>query len=142
MKRVIIVFEKKPTYRIVIGGCRDFEDYSVFEPFVDKCLERLSKEGKITILSGHCSGVDTMAEQYAKKKKYGLEIYPAEWKKYGKRAGPLRNELMVKKSDFVIAFWDKKSRGTKSLIEFAKENEKPTRIKYIEKDCIGNGYMI
>ena len=132
MKRVIIVFEKKPTYRIVIGGCRDFEDYSVFEPFVDKCLERLSKEGKVIILSGHCSGVDTMAEHCAKKKNYKLEIYPAEWDRYGRAAGPIRNEVMVKKSDFVIAFWDKKSRGTKSLIKLAEDNKKPTRVKYIE----------
>lgn len=124
---------EKPTYRIVIGGCRDFNDYSIFEPFVDKCLQRLSAEGNIVILSGHCSGVDTMAEKYAKEHDYELEIYPAEWEKYGKKAGPLRNELMVQKSNYVIAFWDEKSRGTKSLIQYAEKNDRPIRVKIIER---------
>ena len=52
--------------------------------------------------------------------------------KYGKSAGPKRNEQMAKVADCVICFWDKKSLGTKSMIGFAKEYNKPIRIKIIK----------
>lgn len=114
--------------RIVIGGCRDYNNYKNFCQYVDVCLSRIKKENDIVILSGHCSGVDTMAEQYAKQNGYELEIYPAEWSKYGKSAGPKRNKTMVENADYVIAFWDYQSRGTKSLIGYAKELGKSIRV--------------
>lgn len=118
-------------YRIAVGGCRSYHDYDTFLKYIDLCLSKIAKNNKIIILSGHCSGVDSMAEQYAAEKGYELEIFPAQWNKYGKFAGPKRNNEMVKKSDYVIAFWDNKSKGTKNLIENAKQLNKPLRIKII-----------
>ena len=114
--------------RVVIGGCRYYHNYEDFSCFVDFCLSRIKKEHKIIILSGHCTGVDMMAERYAKENKFDLEIYPAEWDKYGKSAGPRRNREMVLKADFIIAFWDGKSRGTHSLIDYASNFKKPFKI--------------
>ena len=108
--------------RITIGGCRDYNNYEVFSEFVSECISKINSEN-IVILSGHCSGVDEMAEKYAKEKGYELEIYPADWKKYGKAAGPKRNKEMVRNSNAVIAFWDGKSRGTKNLIDLAKKKD-------------------
>ena len=48
-------------------------------------------------------------------------IFPAEWKKYGKRAGYIRNHDIIKNSDHVVAFWDGKSRGTLHSIELARD---------------------
>lgn len=115
-------------YKIVIGGCRYYNNYIAFSKIVDICLSKVKDKYYIIILSGHCSGVDTMAEQYANENNYRLEIYPAQWEKYGKAAGPKRNETMVKNSDAVIAFWDYKSRGTKNLITLAKKYNKPIRV--------------
>ncbi len=72
-----------------------------------------------------------MGEKYALENNFKIEQYPALWNKHGKSAGPKRNEKMAKISDFVICFWDKKSHGTKSMIDFAKKYKKPLRIKYI-----------
>ena len=46
-------------------------------------------------------------------------LYPADWERHGRAAGPIRNEEMAEVSDALIAFWDGKSRGTKSMIEIA-----------------------
>ena len=119
--------------KIVIGGCRDYNDYTVFKEFVDSCISRLKQEYSLTIVSGHCSGVDLMSERYAKENGLGLEIFPADCDKYGRAAGPIRNKQMVEVSDYVIAFWDQKSRGTKSLIAYARELNKPIRVKDISK---------
>ena len=66
-----------------------------------------------------------------RKNGYEIEYYPAEWKKYGKRAGPKRNEMMAQSCDYAICFWDGKSKGTKSMIEFARKYNKPLKIKFI-----------
>ena len=52
---------------------------------------------------------------------FEVEIFLPEWKKYGRAAGPVRNKEMVNSADLVIAFWDGKSKGTKSLIKYAEK---------------------
>ena len=61
-----------------------------------------------------------MGERYAAENGFTVEIFMAEWDKYGRAAGPIRNEKMVDIANLVIAFWDGKSRGTKSLIKYAE----------------------
>jgi len=117
--------------KITIGGCRGYNDYVAFKDHVDKCISLLKGEHSLAILSGHCSGTDMMAERYANENGLALEIYQAQWKKYGRAAGPIRNKQMVEASDCVIAFWDQSSKGTKSLIAYANKLGKPTYIKYI-----------
>ena len=107
--------------KIVIGGCRGYTDYKVFCDFVSQCLTSEENLDSMTILSGHCSGVDTMAERYAQENGIALEIFPANWEAYGRAAGPVRNREMVSQADIVIAFWDGKSKGTASLLQYAKK---------------------
>lgn len=114
--------------RIIIGGYRNFNDYEVFKNFVDSCI---GDENEITVLSGYCKGADLMAEQYAKEKGLSLELYPAEWEKYGKAAGPIRNKQMVEKADMVIAFVCERAKGTKNLISQAKKLNKKVFVKNI-----------
>jgi len=47
-------------------------------------------------------------------------LYPADWNRHGRAAGPIRNEKMAEVSDALIAFLDGKSRGTRSMIEIAR----------------------
>lgn len=78
---------------------------------------------------GHCKGTDLMAERYAKEEGFAFEIYPADWKKYGKAAGPIRNRQMAETSDTVIAFVSKTASGTKNLIQNAKKLDKELFVK-------------
>ena len=106
--------------KVVIAGSRYFNDYEFFSSKVDLCLSRLKKEYDIVILSGHYSGVDIMAERYAQENGFNVEVFPAEWGKYGKSAGPKRNKQMIDISDFCIAF-PSGGKGTNSLINFAQK---------------------
>ena len=54
--------------RITIGGCRDFTDYDFFARCVQNYLKEINNSEEIVILSGHCSGVDEMAEKICKRK--------------------------------------------------------------------------
>ena len=89
------------------------------------------KKYEIVILSGGARGADAIGERYAKENGFKIEKHPAAWNIYGKSAGPRRNKQMAEACDFVICFWDGQSRGTESMIEFAKQYNKPFRIKRI-----------
>ena len=118
--------------KIAVGGCRGFNDYKSFCDSMEKVISEIGEEESITILSGHCSGTDLMAERYAAEQHFCVEIFQADWKRYGRAAGPIRNKLMAASADLVVAFWNGRSRGTKSLIEFAKRLGKTVLIFEIE----------
>ena len=118
--------------RIVIAGCRNYNDYNTAKEYISSCLSNISKKHEIIILSGGCSGADMLGERYAKENGYKIERHPANWRKYGRSAGPKRNEEMAKLCDMAICFWDGKSKGTKSMIDFAKKHNKPLKIKIIK----------
>ena len=117
-------------FRVIIAGSRNFNDYYMLRDYVDYCLSRKVAEGEeIVILSGHCRGADLLAERFTAERKYRLEIYQAEWSRYGQAAGIRRNKQMVDVADAAIFFWDGSSRGTLSTINFAREKGIPVRIK-------------
>ena len=77
-----------------------------------------------TIISGGADGPDTTAIELAYENDVDLEVYPADWKKYGKKAGIIRNKEMVYNCDACVALWDGKSRGTKFTIDEANRMKK------------------
>lgn len=119
------------TKRIVVAGCRDFCDYKIAKKYIDFCISDIKKKYNLIFISGGCRGADLLGERYAKENGFELKIYPANWEKYGKSAGPIRNKQMAADCDYLICFWDGKSPGTKSMIHFAKQSNIPTRIKII-----------
>lgn len=116
--------------RIVICGSREYENYEEARLFLEETIGDMEKSD-VVILSGTCRGADRLGERFAKEKGYSVEYYPAEWKKYGKGAGIRRNQEMAKQCDVAICFWDGKSRGTASLINFAKTMKKQVYIKKV-----------
>ena len=62
-----------------------------------------------------------------------LVILP-NWKQYNRGAGAVRNREIVDKSDFVIAIWDGKSKGSLISINYAKKNNKPVYVWLVEAD--------
>ena len=114
-------------FRVIIAGCRDFNDYELLREKCDHMLSKKKDTHKVIIVSGHAAGADALGEVYALERGYELETYPADWSR-GRMAGPLRNEKMARVSDALIAFWDGKSRGTKNMIDLANMKGIPVRI--------------
>ena len=112
---------------ILIGGSRDYNDYNNFTVQMNNIISKLNTED-IIILSGHCLGVDALGEKYAVEKGYELKLFPADWTRYGRAAGPVRNRTMAEIADLVIAFWDGKSKGTKYVIDNCKKKNKPLQV--------------
>ena len=120
--------EDRPIYKIIIAGGRDFMDYNLLKEKVNKILQEKKVTHKIVIISGCARGADTLGLRYASENAFDVEKYPAEWDKYGKKAGYMRNVEMAENADALIAFWDGKSKGTKHMIDIATERNLPIRI--------------
>ena len=118
--------------RIVIAGCRDYNNYEEAEEFIDLCVSSFAGKDNIVIVSGGAKGADMLGERYASERGFAIERYNADWKTYGRRAGPMRNKQMAEVSDYVICFWDGESKGTKSMIECAKKSGKTVMVKTID----------
>ena len=80
------------------------------------------------LVSGGAVGVDSYVRDYAKKNGIKLIEYYPNYAKYGKAAPLERNKQIVDKCDYLIAFWDGNSRGTKFTIEYASKQNKQMRI--------------
>lgn len=103
--------------KCAVVGSRSFSEYDL--------LEGTLNEFEIDeIISGGAKGADQLARTYAIENKITIREFRPEWKKYGRAAGPIRNKKIITAADIVIAFWDGKSKGTKSSINIAKKLQK------------------
>lgn len=102
--------------KVIIAGSRD-----IIAPkhLVGEAVRR-SGFKITTVISGAAKGIDLAGEAYAKHFKIPLEVFPADWNKHGKAAGPVRNTEMANVADALIAVWDGESKGTKNMINTAK----------------------
>lgn len=115
-------------FKVIIAGSRTFSNYKLLHDECNKYLRNKRKTHNIIIISGNARGADFYGEQYAKDEGFALEVYPANWKKFGKSAGFRRNEQMAEIADALIAFWDGKSHGTKHMIDIMKEKNLDVRV--------------
>lgn len=111
--------------KIIIAGGRYFDDYHKLQT---SCAKILANQVNIEIVSGCASGADMLGERFAEENGYKLTKFPADWKKHGKSAGPMRNLEMAKYSDALICFWDGKSKGTENMIKQARKEELLIRV--------------
>lgn len=101
--------------RILITGGRDFDDRTML--FV--ALDRLHTEHGFTILiHGDARGADQMAGEWAVERGVEVLACPADWKRHGRGAGPIRNRQMLEhKPDLLVAFPG--GKGTADMVAVA-----------------------
>jgi hypothetical protein len=129
---------------VAIIGSRNFTDMALLTLKMDQILGGRAKEN-ITIISGGAHGADTLAKDYAKLRGITFEEYPADWdniegvpdhqikeNRYGKKyncvAGHDRNLTMAKEATHCVAFWDRRSPGTRNMIGRCERNNVIVRI--------------
>lgn len=113
-----------------VVGSRYFKDYDFVEKHINAYIKIVGKP--INIISGGALGVDTLAKEYAKKNNINFIEYKADWKKYGKSAGPKRNTLIVEASTHIIAFPSRNGKGTQNTIKQAMIKKIKPRVVYID----------
>lgn len=104
--------------RILVCGGRDFRDTKMLDEVLSEIAFRF---GIREIIHGGANGADTMAGCWGQKHNIPVLVYPADWKKHGRAAGPIRNQQMLDegKPDWVVAFPG--GRGTAHMVNIARK---------------------
>ena len=114
--------------KILICGSRFYTDYSSILQYV-RSLKDAAINESIVIIAGGARGADTLAVKAAIACGFPFREYPAQWEKYGKKAGPIRNQTMLDMGnpDIVVAFHEdiESSKGTKDMVSRAKKSGIP-----------------
>jgi hypothetical protein len=125
---------------LIIGivGLRDFHDEQFFLMSLFKWLDDNMIE-PTQIVTGCAKGVDALARNFAQNYHISLKVFKADWNNplLGKAAGPARNkelcDYLARNNGRLIAFWDGKSRGTRSCIAIAQSLGLTVDIIEVEK---------
>ena len=114
-------------YRVIVAGSRGFFDYELMCRELDRLFNesRMFAGREVKIISGMADGADSLAIRYADERKLTKILFPANWKRYSRVAGFLRNEDMLSVATHLVTFGDGESTGTRHMIEIAKEKGIP-----------------
>lgn len=117
--------------KVLICGSRGWKDPTPIQALIagyDVLAEGANED--LVIVHGHArSGADALADRIGRK--WGAQVVrePADWDRYGKKAGPIRNQKMLDdhKPDVVFAFRTYgKSNGTDDMCRRAEDAGIPT----------------
>lgn len=111
-----------PALRVILCGDRNWNDWAA----IVRVLRPLDPRTTL-VITGGAPGADTLAEKAADAMGFGARVViDADWKKYGRAAGPIRNQWMLDAllggdaSDHrqVIGFHDSlaDSKGTRDML--------------------------
>ena len=109
--------------KVIVAGGRDFKNYKLLKCTLDSFQQEY---GNITeVVSGTAIGVDKLGEQYANENNTPIKRFVPDWQGLGKKAGHVRNRQMgdyaKEHNGMLVAFWDKQSKGTKGMIDYANK---------------------
>lgn len=106
--------------RCIIAGGRDIANVSV----IFGAIATSGFAHEITeVVSASVPGVDEIGFMWARQMAdVPVKEFPADWKKHGKAAGPIRNQQMAEYADALILVWDGKSKGSANMLMHAKNH--------------------
>ena len=103
--------------RVLVCGGRAFDDRDLF----DAVMSEIASRGRlIRVIQGGATGADALAREWCVRWGYRYEHFPADWRRLGPAAGPIRNQEMINvgRPDLVLAFPG--GRGTADMVRRAK----------------------
>jgi hypothetical protein len=111
--------------RVLVCGDRNWTN-------LEAIRRELSRHRPSVVIHGTARGADTLAGIAALELGISVERYPANWTKYGRAAGPIRNRQMLEigRPDLVLAFHENiaDSRGTADMIRIAEKKGVPVEL--------------
>jgi hypothetical protein len=136
------VVVRKEIMKVIIAGSRQIKDPIHLRRALDFYTSPIAYPDPTTcpiiteVVCGEARGADTLGKEWAMRKGIPVKSFPADWDKYGKRAGYLRNIDMAEYADQLIALLFLRgglvgTRGTANMIHLMQNMDKPTTICYI-----------
>jgi nucleoside-diphosphate-sugar epimerase len=115
--------------KVLITGSRDWIDKDTIRGALRLVEHRWFGE-RLTVIHGGAPGADTLAGEVADEMGANVYRFPAEWRRYGRAAGAIRNAEMLDtmKPDLVLAFPLPSSRGTWHCVKAAWARGVPVKL--------------
>lgn len=102
--------------RVLVCGGRSFADIDLLNTVLDKLSANYTIE---CVIEGDANGADRLAGAWARRNSIPNFKFAADWKAFGKAAGPKRNTKMLElHPNLVIAFAG--GKGTADMVGKAK----------------------
>jgi len=106
--------------RVIVTGSRKLADRTAAQVALYDAIAALPVEA--TLIEGGAMGTDEKARIMARRRGLDVETYWANWTRYDKGAGPIRNQKMLSLgADLVLAFPGPESKGTWDMVRIAQE---------------------
>lgn len=112
--------------KVVIAGSRHITDRLGLVKAIEQSGFEITE-----VVCGKSRGVDSLGEAWARANEIPVKEMPADWAKFGKIAGPIRNSDMAKYADAAIILWDGKTKGTLNMIKNMVKLDKPYFIRMV-----------
>lgn len=106
--------------KVLVCGGRDFDDYNQVHDVLGRIHH--GPQGPVAfVIQGGARGADSLGRQWAEDHDVNGGEWPPDWERHGKRAGPIRNQLMIDegKPDLVVAFPG--GTGTADMVRRARK---------------------
>jgi YspA, cpYpsA-related SLOG family len=117
-------------FTVVVTGGRHFDDAEVIREALTDLLKAHISTG-LVVHVGDATGADTITRALCAKLGIPYTVHYADWQKYGRAAGPMRNRAMLDAAnpDLVLAFpGEDESRGTRDCIRAAEAKNIPVQV--------------
>jgi len=123
---------------ILVSGTRDPLIQRHKDLIREEISKKVTKDNTYLLVHGNCSGVDKYAEEVALSLGCQVRRYNADWKRYGRSAGPIRNQYMIDDSlpHIAIAFPSLNSIGTIDCIKRLKTYSTKDDTRLLSLDII------
>lgn len=108
--------------KVAIIGSRNFEQFN-FQKILDNIPGNCTE-----IVSGGAKGIDTIAADIAEALHLKFTCFKPEYHIYAKSAPLKRNQQIVDYSDYILAVWDIKSKGTMHVLSRCIAQKKPFKV--------------
>ena len=106
--------------KVIIAGSRHITDYEALKALIEHTGWDIEE-----VVSGGCRGVDIMGEQWAAEHSIPVRTFVADWARFGREAGELRNREMANYADALILLWDAKSPGASCMLRESAKADIP-----------------
>lgn len=100
--------------KTIIAGSRAITNFDLLEQVIEQSDFQIT-----TVITGCAKGIDTLGIKWGEIHGVPILRFPAQWSRYGRGAGPIRNKEMSENADACIVIWDGHSQGAKNMIELA-----------------------
>jgi hypothetical protein len=104
--------------KVIIAGSRTLKHHDENAKQIDALIKLLPAPVS-EVVSGTARGVDTSGALWAQAHGVPVRTFPADWKRYGKKAGAIRNRAMAEYADVLLLIWTGGSPGSQNMFKAA-----------------------